>query len=159
MRQLLGFRKPTHDKVYTGFIAGTIGGLATFLVDMFFYAVGVTRTMILEQAGYLVLPNGISLDLPSSLMMGAAVHWVVAAVLGVTGAYIIRLTGRDFLWLKGVLYGGFIWVGLHGYLAATAIPDRLLKPDVATSVLTAFSHLLFGLITLLVAGLDRVEAS
>ncbi|MEW6173449.1 MAG: hypothetical protein AB1510_10350 [Bacillota bacterium] len=146
------------DTVYSGTIAGTIGGLVKLAINLVLYVLGVAKTTSLHMAAAALLPRGVALNLPSSLMVGLAVDWLVAVALGIIGVYIVRLTGRDFLWLKGVVYGGLIWVVGCGYLATAVVPAWLLRPDPATSVSVLAAHLAYGLTALFVAGRYKIEA-
>jgi len=146
------------DTVYAGTIAGTIGGLVKLALNLVLYVLGAAKTTSLHFAAAALLPKGTALNKPSSLMVGLAVDWLVAVALGISVVYIVRLTGRDFLWLKGVIYGGLIWVVGYGYLAALVVPAWLLRPDPATSVSVLAAHLAYGLTALFVAGRYKIKA-
>lgn len=146
------------DTVYAGAVAGTLGGLAKLAVNLILYLLGAAKTTTLHMAAAALLPKGTALNIPSSLTVGLAVDWLVAVLLGIIGVCVIRVTGRDFLWLKGAVYGGLIWVIGCGYLAVPVVPPWLLRPDLATSVSMLVTHLAFGLIVLFVAGRCKSEA-
>ncbi|MEW6770313.1 MAG: hypothetical protein AB1330_02865 [Bacillota bacterium] len=146
------------DTVYSGTIAGTLGAPVKLAVNLLFYVASVAKTTTLHLSAAALLPKGVALNTPAaSLTIGVAVCWLVSALSGIIGVYILRLTGRDFLWLKGIIYGGLIWVVGYGYLATLVVPERLLRPDLATSVAMLTAHLAFGLTVLFAAGSHKIE--
>lgn len=46
----------------------------------------------------------------------------------------------------------------YGYLATLVVPERLLRPDLATSVAMLTAHLAFSLTALFVTGRYRIKA-
>lgn len=140
------------DTVASGTVAGTLGGLVKLAINLVLYVIGVAKTTTLHASAAALLPPGAPLGLPSSLMVGLVVDWLIGVGLGILGAYILRLTGRDFLWLKGIVYGGLIWVLGYGFLATLVVPKWLIRPDLATSASMLAAHLAYGLTTLFVAG-------
>lgn len=145
------------DMVYSGTIAGTLGALVKLAVNLLLCVASIAKTTTLHLSAAALLPKGVALNTAGSLMTGVAVCWLVSALSGIIGVYILRLTGRDFLWLKGIIYGGLIWVVGYGYLATLVVPERLLRPDLATSVAMLTAHLAFGLTALFVAGKYKIE--
>ncbi|MEW6182396.1 MAG: hypothetical protein AB1500_04360 [Bacillota bacterium] len=139
------------DTIYTGAIAGISGGLVKLTVGLSLYVIGVAETTILHQAAFAFLPEGAAINSAPALVIGLVVHSVLAALLGVIGVYILRLTG--------LLYGGLLWVVVYGDLAAHLVPLRLLRPDLATVVTMLFNHLAFGLTTFYAAGRLRAAAA
>jgi len=146
------------NTVYTGVIAGTLGGAAKLAVNLLFYLAGIAKITTVHSAAAALLPKGTALGTPPSLATGLAVEWLVAVLLGIIAVYLLRLTGRDLLWLKGIVYGGLTWVFGYGYLATLLVPEPLLRPDLATSAAMLAAHLAFGLTALFVAGRYQIEA-
>jgi hypothetical protein len=144
------------DMVCAGTIAGTLGALVKLAVNLLLCVASIAKTTTLHLSAAL-LPKGVALNTAGSLTTGVAVCWLVSALLGTIGVYILRLTGRRFLWLKGILYGGLIWVVGYSYLATLVVPERLLRPNPATSVAMLAAHLAFGLTALFVAGSHKIE--
>lgn len=141
-----------------GTFAGILGDLVKLAVNLVLYIIGVAGTTSLHIAAAALLPARVAQG-PPFLMLGLVVEMLVAAGLGILGAYLVRATGRDFLWLKGIVYGGIIWVIGYGLLAPLLAPRWLVLPNLATSMAMLAAHLAYGLTTLFIVGRYALRAA
>ncbi|MEW6573404.1 MAG: hypothetical protein AB1374_07210 [Bacillota bacterium] len=132
------------DTVCTGVVAGTAGGLGKLAVNLLLYWAGVAKTTSLHFAAAALLPPNVSLNTTPALLVGLAADLLTALLWGITGIYFLSATGRDFLYLKGLVYGGLLWLVGYGFLAQLVVPERLLRPDVGTTATLLVGHLVFG---------------
>ncbi|RPF42829.1 hypothetical protein EDD75_1941 [Thermodesulfitimonas autotrophica] len=139
------------DTVYTGVVAGTAGGLSKLAVNLLLYWAGAAKTTSLHFAAAALLPPNVPLNTLPALLVGFAVDWLTAVLGGLAGVYFLRATGWDFLYLKGIVFGGLLWLVGYGFLAQMVVPERLLRPDVGTSATLLVGHLVFGLVLFTVA--------
>ena len=81
---------------------------------------------------------------PSALLIGAIADLTVTGFLGVLFLYFIKLTGLDFLFLKGVGFAMLVWVGLLGSVLGRSIEAKL--PQIPSgSFVTIVAHLACGI--------------
>lgn len=146
------------DSVLIGAVSGLIGGVVMLALNLILFVTGITAVSQLHQGARAVLPPGVALESAPALALGAVETFLIAAILGVAAVYFLRATGRDYAWLKGLLYGAAAWFLLYGLLGPLVIPMPVLRPDLATSVSLLAGHLLYGLVTFLVAAQYRTEA-
>ncbi len=131
------------DKVMAGL---TVGLLADSIKLVFNYACfyfGFTKTVFWQIAATRFL-NRQDLFKPIAYLIGAIVDLTTTAALGVLFIYLLRLSGRDYLWFKGAGFGLIVWTGLFGTVLSQATEAKL--PSEPTTILVAaVAHLLFGL--------------
>lgn len=143
------------DTVVLGAIAGGIGYVVMLAINLVLFVTGVAGLSILHQAARGVLPPGSPLGTAPALGLGLLVTLLLAVLLGVLAVYIVSVTGRDYAWFKGLVYGAAIWVLLYGLLGPLFIPVQVLRPDLPTSLSVLVGHLAYGLVTFLVAAQYR----
>jgi|Deesub1362A_J573_1020465.scaffolds.fasta_scaffold00029_152 hypothetical protein len=143
------------DTVVVGAVAGFIGGVVMLAINLILFVGGVIALSQLHQGARAVLPPGAALGTAPALALGLVVTLLLAIILGVVGVYLLRATGRDYAWFKGLLFGGAVWVLVYGLLGPLLIPMPILRPDLLTSASFLVSHLAYGLVTFLVAAQYR----
>lgn len=143
------------DTVVIGTVSGLIGGAVMLAINLMLFMTGSAALTQLHQGARAVLPPGSPLGTAPALALGAVVTLMLAVLLGILAVYILQATGRDYTWLKGLLYGLTVWVAGYGLLAPLFVPMQIMRPDLLTSVSSLASHLAYGLVTFLVAAQYR----
>jgi len=117
-------------------VMGALGGI----IDIFLPSPQVKIMNI----AHLFIPQGQDHNLWGNIL-GYTAHFTVAALLGIIFINIFRITGRDWAFTKGIIFGAATWVLLHGITA------NLLDLPQQTGIPLAFAllggHLVFGIIT------------
>ncbi|MDQ7791553.1 MAG: hypothetical protein C4575_09020 [Desulforudis sp.] len=145
------------DTIFVGFVVGLIGGLAKMATDIAFFIPGIAKTTSAHLGAQALLPEGTPLTLPA-LALGAGVDLTIAIALGIIATYIIANTGRDYLFLKGIIFGAMVYVFGYGLVALAVLPVAVLRPDFASSATFLLSHMVLGAVIFLVAGQFQTDA-
>ena len=139
------------DSGVIGLISGIAGGIVfqVFIwISTIFGIAGVTPSQI----GAYLFANSTEITTLSAQIIGMVAHLINSAILGVILVYILRLMGTDYLWVKGVAYGGAIHLLAYGAILRIFIPVKVLQPNLPTSLVFFISHIIFGIVTVFVAG-------
>lgn len=140
------------DSIVTGLIAGILGGLVYLVPAWGLWLAGIAKTTPLHISAHVFLPPGAATGTIPALTFGFIVHLIVSALLGIIAVGMLRLTGADYLWAKGLAFGGTVYLLVYGLIAQAFIPAAVLHPDLVTSAVFLFGHLVYGLIAVLFAG-------
>lgn len=132
------------DRSIIGALGGLVGGLAFIL---FLQLAGIyvkdSYPKVIHVA-HLFVPAGTDHTFPGKIIAHIA-HFTVASLLGILYVNIFRLTGRDWVTTKGIIFGAATWVVLYGFMG------RLLNLPLQSGAASAFviltTHLLFGVVT------------
>ena len=86
------------------------------------------------------------LDKPVSLAAGFITDYIVAAFLGTIMYYLLRKTGAEYAELKGLFFGGLLYVVVFGtFMSLNLTRASLLTP--LPNLLMFFPHAVYGIIT------------
>jgi len=135
------------DSALTGIIAGVIGGIAYQSFMYVFYLVGISETTPFHLGAYILLRPGLDISAVPAQALGMVQHLANSSLLGLIAVYLLRYMGTDYLWLKGLAFGGVIYFLIYGVIAKAVIPVHILQPNLSTSTAYMFGNLLFGLLT------------
>lgn len=133
------------DPIIFGGIAGIIGTIAKEILDFIFVAIGFSKYSYWNIAASLfILPKDVNRS--GGWILGALTDIIASAVFGVILLYVIKFTGRKYLYIKGIGFGWFIWVLFFGVVINLHVV-RITPTDIGTSLSSFFEHLIFGLTT------------
>lgn len=132
-----------HDKVVFG---GLIGVLANVGMDIFqfpFWKLKIIKHPLSHYAASMFL----DLQALHPTMLGSVISlladYFYSAFLGVLFVYIIYLTGKHFLIIKGIIFGSFLWLFSFGGLRS--LPIVKLQEVISVDVIYhLIFHLIFG---------------
>ncbi|HZK24152.1 MAG TPA: DUF6789 family protein [Oscillospiraceae bacterium] len=132
------------DKVVSGGIAGGIAGLLVGLLSKILSKVKLCQLCLIKIGGG--LSNQAMLAENSALLwqvIGWLSHLLISMVLGIIFLYLLHYTGKEYILLKGVMFGAVVWLvditiisPLLGFIPARSRPLDLL-------ILLAY-HIIFG---------------
>ncbi len=131
------------DKVMAGLTVGLLADSVKLIFNYACFSFGFTKTVFWQIAATRFL-NRDDLFKPIAYLIGAIVDLTTTAVLGVLFIFLLRLTGRAYLWIKGAGFGLVVWVGLFGTVLSQATATKL-PSEPATILVAAIAHLIFGL--------------
>lgn len=146
----LGGSTTQMDIIFRGIIAGIIATLVYTALNWALFAFGILPSTVVHYAAVLLMPppgTGIN---ALSITMGAIGVFVAGSLLSVILAIILRRTGRDFAWLKGIGVGAILWP-THVALIPSAIIPRVfatLPPLMVPAILLL--SIIWGLVAALV---------
>lgn len=132
------------DRTVVGAIGGIIGGLAFIIIlqisDIF---INGTYPRVLHVA-HLFIPAGQDHTFWGKVIAHIA-HFGISALLGILYVNIFRLTGRDWVTSKGLLFG------IAGWIIVFGITGRMLNlpqtNGIAVALVMILVHLIFGVVT------------
>jgi len=132
------------DKIVSGGLAGLISGIVVGVLISFLHGLGLTGYNAVNIAGGVFMQQVLVNPSPVWLAIGWAAHLVISVTSGVILAALLNYSGFDYAVLKGIMFGGLLWLFSFGVVAPllgyTLLP--LLSPlDLLVSF---FRHLLFG---------------
>jgi hypothetical protein len=123
-----------NDTIIAGALAGWTGNIVKEILTWFFYSMGWVRyTFVHIAAGFYYSAE--NLGAPLSLVTGILTDWIIAGTFGVLALLMLRYTGTDYAILKGIAFGGLVYVITFGVGMAlditratlvTPLPDFLL---------------------------------
>lgn len=133
------------DIIIFGALAGILGNIPKTILGWLFSIFGWVRyTFCHIAAGYFV--DAKFLDNPVSLAAGFITDYIVAAFLGTIMYYLLRKTGAEYAELKGIFFGGLLYVVVFGtFMSLNLTRASLLTP--LPNLLMFFPHAVYGIIT------------
>lgn len=133
------------DPIIYGGIAGIIGTIAKELVDFISVAVGFSKhTYWHVAASIFVEPKEVTKV--GALVVGALADLITGAFFGILLLFFVRYTKKDYLYLKGLGFGWFIWLFLFG-IAINLEIVHIIPMGIGTSLSAFIEHSIFGLTT------------
>jgi len=81
---------------------------------------------------------------PLGLLVGALADIIVTSILGSVFIYLIYLTGKESLYLKGIGFGMLMWINFFVIVQGLLVHEKI--PPTPSGLLVTFAaHFLFGL--------------
>lgn len=134
------------DKVALGTIAGLIGTIPQVLINALSVYIGFAKTYDFQLSGSIYLYKELTLTF-WGFILGGIVWFSMAIGLGVVTTYFIKVTGKDFWWLKGIIVSNMImYILMYGFFFALEAP-KVVPWDVSTNFSILIENLIFGLTT------------
>lgn len=102
------------DTITIGSIAGLSG---TFVMTFYHWVLrmfGLKFIDTWETAANIFLNQNL-IHTPVGYFIGFLGQFVLGSIFGVAVAYTLRLTGKDYYWLKGIGVGAVIWLSSVGF--------------------------------------------
>jgi hypothetical protein len=131
------------DPIIFGGMAGVAGTIAKEAADFLSVAVGFSQeTYWHVAASIFVLPKDTMK--PGGWFLGAVADMVTGAFLGILLLYLIKFSGKNYLYLKGLGFSWLIWLVLFGLVVNLHIV-RISPTDIGTSLSAFIEHSVFGL--------------
>jgi uncharacterized membrane protein YagU involved in acid resistance len=124
-----------------GFIAGIIANIPILILDK------TVSFFKLEKVDYehfaAVLAFHGKIDSIGKLLFGLTVELMFAGFLGIAFAYLIKTVTSRYFYLKGAIFGAFIWFVIYAIDVFFKIPE-ILEIDFAASVSHYIGSILWG---------------
>lgn len=129
-------------RITGGAVAGVAAAVVMGITAMIFKLLGLCDLCIISIGGGL-FAGALLKTSPLWLVIGWSVHLLIGVLLGVIFVCILTYVGRDYAVVKGVVFGGLVWVVQIGVIGKIlgVIPDR--PPPGELLILFGY-HLLYG---------------
>lgn len=132
----------TKNELFLGVLAGMIGNIPKDIMAWILYGLNITPyTFAHFCAGIFVPP--VYIRHWASIAVGFFADFVMAASFGFLLALILKKYGTDYWMIKGLGFGGGLFVYCFGMLRPMVSPLRLSDP--VANLLFVLPHLFFGL--------------
>lgn len=132
------------DFIIRNLIAGVIAGAVYTIINFLLFIAGVLPSTLTHYTAKLVMPPGTPIT-GLTLIMGATGDLAASLTGAVLIDLILRWTGQDYSWLKGLSIGGVLWV-IHVAFIPTFAPRVLPTLPPSMVVASFFLSILWGLI-------------
>jgi len=135
------------DTVALGSVAAFAAATAQMVMDLIsHYFIFQGKYMGYQISAGVYLHPQLTND-PLGVALGVIVWFFQAAMLGIILVYVLKITGRDFWWLKGLIVSnGIMFVWIYGFLL-TLGARRIVPFDMRTNWTVLTSNIVFGLLT------------
>ncbi|NLP36060.1 MAG: hypothetical protein GX357_00195 [Firmicutes bacterium] len=132
------------DRIALGVLAGIIATIPAILVNMLSVNLGFAKWYSHQIGGSIYLHPGLT-DSLQGFLLGALTWLIPAMALGIITSYVIKATGEDFWWLKGIAVTLIcMHLIVYGFLyslgGATIVPF-----DFATNISIYVENIIYGL--------------
>jgi len=146
------------DRFLRGILVGLGAGFAMMLVSLTLRWLNLTDSHILQKGAFIFVTRAESNQL-LGIVLGLCVHITFSAMYGIGFQLLIWALGNDYLFIRGVSYSIFIWVG-YGILSQIMNIEDLIPPNASSALGWLFSHLIYGLgLAAITLWLDRRVAA
>ncbi|KAF1084898.1 hypothetical protein SPSYN_01034 [Sporotomaculum syntrophicum] len=124
------------DTIVRGSIAGLIATVLYGIVNWVLYITDILPSTAVHYAAVLITPPGTSLT-TMPMISGIIAFMIAGTFVGVILSYVIRWTGDDYAWLKGLGIGAVLWP-IHTAILPGLIAPHLYQTLPPTMVLASF---------------------
>jgi hypothetical protein len=132
------------DRIALGVVAGLLATIPSLIVNIISVNLGFARWYSHQIGGSIYLHPGLT-DSPQGVILGLLVWIIPAMILGVITSYVIKVTGEDFWWLKGIAVTlTCMYLIIYGFLYSLG-GARIVPFDFATNVSIYIENVIYGL--------------
>jgi hypothetical protein len=133
------------DRIALGAFAGAIAAVLQLIFNFISVKIEFAKFYDFQLSGSIYLEKQLTYTF-WGILLGVITWLFVGAGLGIAMVYLIRRTGKDFWWLKGVLISNFIMYTLvYGFFFAIKAP-HVVPWDIPTNWSVLIDNTIFGLI-------------
>ncbi|MFZ5641277.1 MAG: hypothetical protein ACOY4Q_11410 [Bacillota bacterium] len=134
------------DSIALGAVTGVAATVPQLIVNYISFQLGFAKYYAFQLSGGIYLLKNLTDNL-WGLILGGIVWEFTAAFLGIVTVYLLRWTGRDYWWLKGVLVSNAImFIIIYGFVFGLVGP-KVVPRDIETNFSVLLENLIFGVTT------------
>ncbi len=145
------------DPIGLGFITGIVASIPQIIVDFILVQVGISKYYFFQISGGIYLNKNIT-DSLAGIIFGTITWLITSAILATAIVYLIKFTGKDFWWLKGIaITDGLMFTAIYG-LMFTLGAAKVVPFDIPTNYAMLINNTILGfLISYLVVKWGKIE--
>ncbi|WP_408954455.1 hypothetical protein [Natroniella sp. ANB-PHB2] len=133
-----------NDEFALGALAGLVAMIPQVIFDFISVQLNYSKHYAFQISSSIYLYEPLT-QRPLGLIFGGLLWAIMSIILGVITVYLLRSSGKDFWWLKGLAISNFfMFVIIYGFLytlgAATIIPF-----DIPTNITIFIGNIIFGI--------------
>ena len=133
------------DGFALGAISGVIGTIPQIIFDLISVQLGYSKFYAFQISGSIYLYKSLTYR-PMGLILGGLIWETTGVLLGIITVYLIRLTGKEYWWLKGLVVSNlFMFTIIYGFLFSLGAA-RIIPWDIPTNVTIFMGNIIFGLV-------------
>jgi hypothetical protein len=132
------------DTLTIGTIAGIAGTVVMHIFSMIAEALNLITVTTLDTSAAIFL-NANQMNTTAGLIVAIIAHFIIGAAGGVLLAYFIRVSGKDYYWLKGLALGGFMLLAGMGFVVNIMNLMPEMKGDSVTVLIHMITFFAYGL--------------
>jgi hypothetical protein len=130
------------DKVVIGVIIGLLADGLKLISNYIMFKLDFTKVVFWQITASNFLEKK-DLFKPIAYFIGAVADITVTSFLGIIFVFFITYAGKNYLYIKSIGYGLFIWVALFGTLLTQEVQQKLPQSP-SGIVVTIIAHLVYG---------------
>lgn len=134
------------DTLTIGTIAGISGTIVMHLLSMVWKSLGIIKITTLQVSAAILL-SWSQVNTIYGYLVGIIVHLVIGAAGGVLLAYLLKLSGKDYYWLKGLALAGFMLLIGMGLIVRLLKIAPQMKNDGLTTLMHTLNYVVYGLLS------------
>lgn len=132
------------DPIALGALTGLLGSIPHLLVNFLSVQLGFSRYYSFQISAGIFIAEELTTE-RLGLLIGAISWSITAIILGTLLVLLVKFTGKNHWWLKGILItGGLTYAGIYGILFSLG-GANLVPTDIPTTVTNMFGNLVFGI--------------
>lgn len=141
--------KKIKDPIMLGIVAGMTGNIVKNIGNIISLKMGTSRMRYTEAASGIYLPKRKARK-PLGQVIGALAENVSGCTLGIGLVYMLKLTGQDHAFIKGIGYSHVAWTFFLGGINVIGV-SSFKMPDAKTVMSSFVNHSLYGLMATMTA--------
>jgi len=135
-----------HDSIALGTASGVVGTFPQLMLHFLAVQLGYNKYFAFQIMGSLYLVKKLTY-VPLGYFIGGLLWEAFGAALGILIVYLIRATGREFWWLKGIgVSVGIMFVLIYGFIFDISKP-QILPFDIKTNLIMLIGSIIYGVTT------------
>lgn len=131
------------DRVLLGFLGGMIGSLAKNFCEELLVKKGWNISTGAQMASR-VFNDQKFIKNPICKLIGNLANMGIGAGLGIPFVYLLSLSGKDYIMLKGATMGHLAWVYFYGGVGSRMRMSRVFPIDPKSNCSAFLSHIIYG---------------
>ncbi len=131
------------DKIVLGILVGLLSDAVKLTFNFLSFKLNFTPVVFWQLVAATALEKK-DIFTAGGILIGAVVDIIATSLVGVIFVYIIYITGKENLWIKGIGFGMFIWIIFFVIVKGQLIQNKITSEPSGIFV-TIIAHFLFGL--------------
>jgi hypothetical protein len=131
------------DKIVIGILVGLLADAVKLTFNFISFKLDFTPVVFWQLVAGAVLEME-DVFTPVGILIGGIADIIMTMLFGVIFIYIIYLTGRENLWIKGIGFGMLVWVSFFVIVSGVLLRGKIL-PLPSGILVTIVAHFLYGL--------------
>ena len=134
------------DRIILPAASGVLGTLVMYCVGIPLYFLNVSKAIYLSYVAELFITRQLTQTIPG-FIFGFLTGIIAGSILALGFKLVVEWTGSDWIWIKAVGYGAFIWLVWVGIARNLMNITPYLHKDIASNAVLLGQSIIFTLAT------------